>query len=332
MARIRYIKPEFFDDPVLAGCSQGARLLFIALWQVADRSGVFDPDVRKLKKYAFGYDAYTVADIENMLTELTGIGALCFGTVDNRAYGLVRNLKKHQKFHRDEQAHFEEVASTLEAGCKQGASTLVAARVTGNGERVTETGNGELKRATEIIAPGAKRTQKPKPPSAPAAAPRGFREVVDAWFVAYEKRYGQQPKWGGKQGKQLTMLLGQGYNPEELVVLIGHFFGWQRPEVIRAGHSWGTGYACFVVKLDELRADMADPQRRAEAAQAADRERSDNKKAATISQAERLAQRFTGASNDNSNNQTGNNIGAQRVLGFSEASRPHVRDIQSPTE
>ena len=42
MARIRYIKPEFFDSEQVASVSLGARLLFAGLWTVADREGRFD--------------------------------------------------------------------------------------------------------------------------------------------------------------------------------------------------------------------------------------------------------------------------------------------------
>lgn len=334
MARIRYIKPEFFDDPVLAGCSQGARLLFIALWQVADKSGVFDPDCRKLKKYAFGYDESISANsIDKMLSELVDIRAVIIGEFEGKPAGLVVNLQKHQKFHKDEKAHLEHVASTLLQGCKQGATILEAGRVTGNGElvtrngeRVTETSNGDPAKAPEqltLVVEDQKptKTRKPKTPTAPdATAPVGMPLVVEAWFNAYRAKYNSEAKWGARQGKQLKTLLGT-YKPDELVDLIRHFFAWKRPEVIRAGHSFCTGYACFIAKLDELRADMSNPERRIEAAQASNAERNANKQASGISQAERLAMRFTGEKHDAINHEAN---GPQRLLGFGEANIPHV--------
>ncbi len=107
------------------------------------------------------------------------------------------------------------------------------------------------------------KTQKRKTPSAPAAPPAGYSQVVACWFEHYEKRYGQKPKWGKRPGAQLKQLLDE-YTADELCDLIPYFFAWKRAEVIDAGHSFGKGYACFVSKLDELRADIADPERRRE--------------------------------------------------------------------
>lgn len=120
---------------------------------------------------------------------------------------------------------------------------------------------------------------KRKTPSAPAAAPAGYSQVVACWFEHYEKRYSQKSKWGKRSGNQLKQLLDE-YTPDELCELIPYFFAWKRAEVINAGHSFGKGYACFVSKLDELRADIVDPERRQEAGVAKAHERRTEKTSA----------------------------------------------------
>ncbi len=67
MARIRMIKPEFFDDPQIAELSPFARLFFIGLWMQADREGRLVDDIRRLKARIFPYDT---VDAEALATEL----------------------------------------------------------------------------------------------------------------------------------------------------------------------------------------------------------------------------------------------------------------------
>lgn len=114
------------------------------------------------------------------------------------------------------------------------------------------------------LAPTKPKTQKPLPV---ADAP-GLRELTDLWFSEYERFYKRKPTWNGVQAAKLKQLIAQG-NLDELRTLIPAFFAWKRPEVIRGGHSLWKGYASLIAKLDELRADLAAPERRAFAAIAA---------------------------------------------------------------
>jgi hypothetical protein len=281
MARSRFTKPEFFDDPVLARCSHPARLLFQATWQVADRTGVFEWDVSKLRKYAFGYEDITAAQVGAMLDELLAGGFIKYAVFSGRAYGFVVNLAKHQKFHVAEKPKYEEVKAgaiwhassknTLPAPCQNPFPLRPSL------ETETET-------ETDLAA---KPTRKRK--ASPGASQPGRTVAVrDAWVAAWEERYpGQRAVWGMREGGQCAQLLGS-YTPEELVDLTKHFFAWKRPEVIRAGHSFGKGSACFVLKIEELRADMAAPQRRAVAAQLTERERLSDTAAADADQINRI--------------------------------------------
>jgi hypothetical protein len=90
----------------------------------------------------------TIAQFTTVMNELLNCGRVVILVHEGRAYGRVPNLEKHQKFHKDEKPKYEDVVakgklSTVPAPLSHPLSTLPAALVTGNGERVTETGNGE---------------------------------------------------------------------------------------------------------------------------------------------------------------------------------------------
>ncbi len=70
MARSRNIKPGFFASEQLGTCDHGARLLFAALWTLADREGRLEDRPMRIRAYAFPYDAVTVDDIGRWLSQL----------------------------------------------------------------------------------------------------------------------------------------------------------------------------------------------------------------------------------------------------------------------
>lgn len=104
------------------------------------------------------------------------------------------------------------------------------------------------------------------PPAAPAAPQPGYGEAVEAWFMNYvETHKGEKPPWGPVQGRQMKNILAK-CKPGELPDLIAQFFHGPYPDAIKAGHSLSDGFACLAKTLDMLRADLANPERRARAA------------------------------------------------------------------
>lgn len=109
MARIRMIKPEFFDDPDAAGLTPLARLFFIGLWTQADREGRLVDDPRRLAARLFPYEKI---DAEALVVELHAkdmvrryIAVERNGSdVKERGYIWVRNFSKHQRPHPKEPA------------------------------------------------------------------------------------------------------------------------------------------------------------------------------------------------------------------------------------
>ena len=101
MARIRSIKPEYWDDRKLAKrASRDARLLYIALWNLADEWGRLNGDPQWIKGQVFSYDDDLNADaIGKLLEELENpaLGAVIAYEADGDPYLFLPKLAKHQR-------------------------------------------------------------------------------------------------------------------------------------------------------------------------------------------------------------------------------------------
>lgn len=107
MPRTRELKPAFFQDEDLATLSRDHRLLFEALWTLADREGRLEDRPAFIKLYSFPFDAdIQPADIDKMLTDLAEHAAKFIRRyrAAGKSYLVVNNLKKHQHIHPKEAA------------------------------------------------------------------------------------------------------------------------------------------------------------------------------------------------------------------------------------
>ena len=94
MARIRNIKPEFFDDEGLGSVSLGARLCFIGLWTQADKAGRIEDRPERLKVRLFPFDRKL--NIVVLIDELVAEGCVLRYCANDRAYLLIRKFGEHQ--------------------------------------------------------------------------------------------------------------------------------------------------------------------------------------------------------------------------------------------
>lgn len=133
MARIRYIKPEFFDSEKVASVSFVARLLFAGLWTVADRDGRFEWSARRLKAKLFPYDTI---DLEPILAELTAAGMVVRYDVGGTSYGHMPGFSRHQR------PHPHEAKSTLPEPPLQSEPLHVTASNDGSVQPSVSTGTG----------------------------------------------------------------------------------------------------------------------------------------------------------------------------------------------
>lgn len=156
MARIRYVKPEFFLDEDLADHPIWVRYLFEGLWCQADRDGRLDDRPRFLKTQIFPFDDVDVEDGLSQLSKAKSSGNpfILRYVVDGKRYIQILEFQRHQNFHRDEKPrgipappmpeHDRHGTSTVPAPCLPGAST------TGTG---TGTGTGTENKNTNPAAP-----------------------------------------------------------------------------------------------------------------------------------------------------------------------------------
>lgn len=99
MSRIRYLKPGFFTDDDLGGCSLPARILFAGLWTVADREGRLEDRPRRLKVQLLPYDD---VDCDELLDELEANKLIIRYEVFETSYIAIPGWSKHQKPHHQE--------------------------------------------------------------------------------------------------------------------------------------------------------------------------------------------------------------------------------------
>lgn len=103
LARIRTIKPDFWDDDAVGAMSRDARLMFIATWNLADDEGIVRWTAAYLKAHVFMYDDdITTADVEALMEELVE-REMVFPYVAGKArqkLAYVVNFRKHQRINR----------------------------------------------------------------------------------------------------------------------------------------------------------------------------------------------------------------------------------------
>ncbi len=103
MARIRTIKPEFWDSPSTARASAVARLAFIAMWNWADDFGRGTANPKELEGFIFPNDDVrtlsggTSENFRDVLAEVSECFGVEFYTVDGRPFYAIPTWQKHQR-------------------------------------------------------------------------------------------------------------------------------------------------------------------------------------------------------------------------------------------
>jgi len=126
MARARNIKPGFFRNADLVELPYEARLLFIGLWTIADRSGRLEDRPKQIKMELFPADSIDCDALLSMLQAIKMIERYEHGGA--RLIQVV-NFDKHQNPHRDEKASTlpdrnGHIAEQAKAPCKHSANNM----------------------------------------------------------------------------------------------------------------------------------------------------------------------------------------------------------------
>ncbi len=97
MARIRTIKPEFWEDEKMADIPMLARLFFIGTWNFADDFGVILNSPKYLKSKIFPYDeSLREAQVITWLNALINARMLVPFDYKNKSYLYIRTFMSHQ--------------------------------------------------------------------------------------------------------------------------------------------------------------------------------------------------------------------------------------------
>jgi hypothetical protein len=102
MARIRTIKPSFWDDEKIGKLSPIARLLYIGTWTLADDEGILQWTPKYIKGHLFLYDdKITIRQVKLWMEEITYLKFIkVYTDVDGNLYGFIKHMHNHQKIDR----------------------------------------------------------------------------------------------------------------------------------------------------------------------------------------------------------------------------------------
>lgn len=102
MARMRSLKPEFWHDQEITRLPRDVRLMYMAMWNLADEHSRLQGDPRFIKGQAFPYDDdLTAPMIQAMVDALVSAGRVERYTVRGAVYLLLPKLAKHQRLDTD---------------------------------------------------------------------------------------------------------------------------------------------------------------------------------------------------------------------------------------
>ncbi len=96
MGRIRTIKPDFWKDEDINTLPEPTQLLAIALLNYADDEGYFNANERLIKAECCPLREPSVK-IHVSLTELSRMGYIRLGELEQKEYGHIANFDKHQR-------------------------------------------------------------------------------------------------------------------------------------------------------------------------------------------------------------------------------------------
>jgi hypothetical protein len=97
MARIRTIKPDFWDSPDTARADLRTRLLYIAMWNWADDYGIGDATPVRLIGFAFPNDPIPAADYPRLLADVSDAFGIVFFEHLGRRYYVIPAWDEHQR-------------------------------------------------------------------------------------------------------------------------------------------------------------------------------------------------------------------------------------------
>ena len=143
MARIRTIKPEFWDSPDTAKASLRARLLYISMWNLADDYGIGDGNFKRIIGFAFPNDDLTVSEIPRLIAEVSRTFSVMFFDYEGRPYYWIPSWETHQRTEKraKQRVPYPDNPKTLDSSGQIDGGGKSAASVGSSGAGTGEQGN-----------------------------------------------------------------------------------------------------------------------------------------------------------------------------------------------
>lgn len=226
MARIRTIKPEFFISEALSGCSPHARLLAIAVLQLADCAGRFRVVPMQLHAHAFPYEQINVL---SLLGELEEIDYLRTYKSAGNTYAWIVKFVEHQRLTGREAAEQSRLPEW--PGDDPGGAEETPRKHMGNTEETPGKHPGSITEApgkhpgSGVSCPERERERERErdgtslrsvPPAGSASAADTLESAFEAIWLAYPKRAGGNPRRRAQQAYTARVRSGQHEHAEIL--------------------------------------------------------------------------------------------------------------------
>jgi hypothetical protein len=98
MARIRTIKPEFWDDEKMSRYSLQSNLVYIGMWNFCDDEGIIRRNANWIKSKIFPHrEDMRLSDVKGWIKELEDAGLLIPFEYNFESYYLIPTFKIHQR-------------------------------------------------------------------------------------------------------------------------------------------------------------------------------------------------------------------------------------------
>lgn len=176
MARIRSVKPEFFQDQDIAVevPNRDARLLYIGLWTLADEHGRLRADPAWIKGQVYAYDDdITPEVVTNLIDMLVASGRAVRYRVRSSDYLFLPKLDEHQRLEP------EKVPSRLpEPPCELGEHDKISSSENGADISAPRANQSALKQAAGSRVHVAGSMGKVPDESAPRRVPAGADDAA----------------------------------------------------------------------------------------------------------------------------------------------------------
>lgn len=231
MARIRSIKPEFWDSESVGKASLRARLLFIAMWNWADDYGIGDATPIRLIGFAFPNDELGVADFPPLREEISERFHVVFYKHEGRPYFYIPSWEKHQRTEKRAQQRIP-LPNDIENVEITDVSIKVADSPT------LSSGNSAAGTGEE----GRRKKEEGKKEEGLSRKTDASDADFEAFWDAYDKKEGRKPalaKWRAAIKKP-------GVTPELLLKAAAEYVAYQRddgkhPEFTKLATTWLNG-------------------------------------------------------------------------------------------